>query len=114
MRPSTSGTMPGVKPPTITLDTISERRRADGGKHNGDRLNQERDAQGRPESGPVAEMTRHQRSDDGAEAVEDPILRPGGDTLAKTACDEIDDEHHMRHQRAGVQAVFEQQRPDGV
>jgi hypothetical protein len=24
MRPSTSGTMPGVKPPMITLDTISE------------------------------------------------------------------------------------------
>jgi hypothetical protein len=24
MRPSTSGTMPGVKPPMITLDTISD------------------------------------------------------------------------------------------
>lgn len=42
MRPSTSGTMPGVKPPTTTLDTISE----SGAALTRDRLDQEGRTQG--------------------------------------------------------------------
>ena len=65
------------------------RRRADRRKQDGDRLDQKRHAQGGPEACPVAEMPRQQRSNDRAEAVEDPILRARRDALSEPPRHEI-------------------------
>ena len=115
MRPSTSGTMPGVKPPTTTLETISDNRRgADGGEQHGGRLDQERGAQRRAKSRAVAEMAGEERADDGAEAVQHPVMRSRRNALAEAARDEVDEEDHVRHQRHRVEAILRRsKRADG-
>jgi hypothetical protein len=98
MRPSTSGTMPGVKPPMTTVDTISD---AGVVLMAGSRTaiasigNEARKAGPNPvpsavSSGPTLRQARSS------------ILSR---CLGQAPRHEIDEEHHVRHQRARVQAV---------
>ncbi len=73
------------------------------------RFDQERHAQRRGEAGTVGEMSRQQRPDHGADAVQHPVIRPRCDPLPEPAGDEIDQEYHVRHQRQRIEAVLQAQ-----
>ena len=93
-------------------DDHGRRRRAEGGQQDRDRLDQERDAERRPKSRAVGEMSCQQRADRGADAVEHPIMRSRRYPLAKPPCDEVDQEDHVRHQRQSIEAVLRAQHSD--
>src|SRR5262245_56032296 len=86
-----------------------ERRGADGGEQDRNRRDQEGKMERRAEAGAVAKMAGEQGADDGAEAIQHPVLRAGGDALAEAARDEIDEEKDMRHEAYRVEAVLNQQ-----
>src|SRR5580704_17702815 len=56
-------------------------------------------------------MAREQGADDGAQTIEHPVLRAGGNTLAEAARDEIDEEENVRDETHGVESVLQDQRP---
>jgi len=92
--------MPGVKPPAPGAHIAPRHRDRDA-------FNEEGDAQRRAEPRAVGEMSGQQRTDDRANTVEHPIIRASRNALAEPAGDEVNQEHHMRHQRHRVQAVLD-------
>ena len=100
--------MPGTKAPMTMLDTAGAKgpvvtvSRATARTWSS---NARRKADAKPmRSATAPEVTA---PDHGAAAEQHPVPRTGVDALAEAAGDEIDQEHHMRHQPGGHQGVFQ-------
>ena len=94
-----------------TGDEQPGRRAGQRRQSDGDRLEQEGQPQRATEADAVGECAGEQRPCHGAEAEHHPVAGAHRKPLVEEAGDEIDQEHHVRHQPGCVQPVLRQQCP---
>ena len=84
------------------------RRHDEGGHRCG--LNEQRQPHGAREPDAVGELTGQHGADHGAEAEHHPVAGTDGEAPAEAARDEVDEEHHVRHEARRIEAILDIQR----